>query len=237
LILRPGAGTLFLITQPDHAGLAADLVEHFQGFAARPRRDAIHLAVREHDSGWRDLDEAIAFDDATGRPLDFMTVAETVKQEVWAKAIDAVRQTSPYAAALIAEHALFVYQANRVKPAWRGFFETLERRRTLLLADAGVSREDLTDDYRFVGLADLLSLAFCNAWDEPRERLGHTVRCAGDEVIVHPPLIGPTPVPFAVSGRRVGDKRYASLGELRAALKATPIERLTGHARSEDTPR
>jgi hypothetical protein len=237
LILRPGAGTLFFITQPDHASLAADLVEHFQGFAARPRRDAIRLAVREHDSGWRDLDEAIAFDNANGRPLDFMTVPGQVKQEVWPTAIDHVRQTSPYAAALIAEHALFVYQANRVKPEWRDFFETLERRRTSLLTDAGVSREDLADDYRFVGLADLLSLAFCNGWHEPRERLGHTVRCAGDEVIVSPALIGPTLVPLAVSGRRVADKRYASLGELRAALKATPIERLTGHARGEDTPR
>ena len=237
MILRPGDGTLFFITQPDHARLAAGLVDHFEGFAVRPRRDAIRLAVREHDSGWRDLDEAIAFDDTNGRPLDFMTVPETVKQEVWPKAIDAVQQTSAYAAALIAEHALFVYQANRGKAEWLHFFETLERRRTSLLADAGVSREDLADDYRFVGLADLLSLAFCTGWHEPRERLGHTVRCTGDEVIISPALIGPTPVPFAVSGRRVADRRYASLGDLRAALKATPIERLTGHARGEDAPR
>ena len=236
MILRPGAGTLLFITQPDHASLAADLVEHFADFATHPRRDEVLLAVREHDRGWRELDDEIVFDDETGRPLDFMTVPERMKQDVWPIAIDHVRRTSPYAATLIAEHALFVYQANRVKPEWRTFFETLERRRTSLLDDAGISREDLARDYPFVGLADLLSLSFCNAWREARERLGHRVRCEGDEVIVSPAVMGSTPVPFAIPGRRIPDRRYASLAALRAALDAAPIERLTGRARGEDGP-
>ena len=237
MILRPDAGTLFFITQPDHASLAADLVEHFADFAAHPRRAGIRLAVREHDSGWRDLDDELVFDDETGRPLDFMTVPERMKQEVWPIAIDRVRPTSPYAAALIAEHALFVYQANRVKAEWRPFFESLERQRTSLLADARISREDLTGDYFFVGLADLVSLSFCNHWREPRERLGHRVRCEKDEVIVSPAIISGTQVSIGIPGRRIADRQYASRGELRAAVEAAPVERLTGRARGEDAPR
>jgi hypothetical protein len=235
LILRPEPGSLLFITQPDHALAAALLVEHFDGFVTHPRRAAILLAVREHDNGWRELDDRVVFDDENGGALGFMNVPEPVKQEVWPLGVDRLAPVSAYAAALVAEHALFVHDGHRDTPEWRGFFETLERRRASLLAASGVSREDLQRDYPFLAVADLMSLSFCHGWQESRERFGRSVRCEGNGVIVTPSIIGSERIALAIPGRRVAERRYASRAELRAALAAAPIERVTGYARGRDT--
>jgi hypothetical protein len=232
VIIRRQAESLLFITQPDHAAAAADLVAHFDGFAANPRRQDIHLAVLEHDAGWHGLDDEIVFDAQAGRALDFMGAPEPVKQSVWPIAVDRLADRAPYAAALIAEHAVFVYSANRDKPEWQPFFAPLEDRRNQLLARAGVPLETLKADYPFLGVADLVSLSFCNGWTEPRERFGRSVRCEGAAVQMTPSLLPAAPVPVRVRARRVPDRRYASADELRAVLAAASPEFLAGVARS-----
>ena len=122
MIVRPESGSLLFITQPDHAVLAADLADRFDGLDAHPRRDEIRLAVREHDNGWRELDDEIVFDAVNGRALDFITAPESLKQSVWPLGIDRLAAESAYAAALVAAHALFVYSAHRGEEDWRAFF-------------------------------------------------------------------------------------------------------------------
>jgi hypothetical protein len=225
---------VLFITQPDHAILAADVARHFDRLDEHPRRDMILLAAREHDNGWHEPDEALVFDDESGRALDFIGVTDALKQSVWPVAIDRVAVRSLYAAALIAEHAAFVYGANRDKPAWRGFFEDMERRRDDLLRRAEVPRDTLADDYRFVALADLISLSFCNGWTEPRERFGHRVWSESDAVVVSPAIVPRAPIAIRVRARRIADRRYGSAAELRRTLDAAPVEWIDGHARGRD---
>jgi len=232
VIIRPQHGALLFMTQPDHAAAAADLVQHFDGFSTNPRRVEIHLAVREHDSGWHELDRDLVFDAASGRAHDFMTVPEPLKQSVWATAIDGVAPKSPYAAALIAEHASFVYSANRGKPEWDTFFSAMESRRTDLLARSGVPLETLLADYPFLGIADLLSLSFCHCWETPKERFGRSVSCEGAAVTMTPSLLSATPIPVRVRTRRMPDMRFDSHEALREALERAPAEFLTGIARA-----
>ena len=179
MIIRPQQGSLLFITQPDHAAAAADLVAHFDGFADNPRRQQIHLAVRDHDCGWQELDDDVVFDDASGRALDFLGVPEPFKRSVWPSAIERLADRAPYAAALIAEHAIFVYSANLGKPDWQSFFSDLEGRRAKLLTMCGVTLDTLKQDYPFLGIADLLSLSFCHGWTEPKERFGQSICCDG----------------------------------------------------------
>ena len=232
VIIRPQQGSLLFITQPDHAAAAADLVQHFEAFATNPRRIEIHLAVREHDSGWHELDRDLVFDSTRGKAHDFMTVPEPLKQCVWPKAVEHVAPRSPYAAALIAEHALFVYSGNRGKPEWDTFFSTMEARRTALLARAGVPLDTLLADYPFLGIADLLSLSFCHCWETARERFGRSVVCEGAAVTMTPSLLPVTPVPVRVRMRRIPDVSFASHEALREALDRAPAEFLTGVARA-----
>jgi hypothetical protein len=232
VIIRPHHGSLLFITQPDHAAAAADLVQHFEGFATNPRRVEIHLAVREHDSGWHDLDRDLVFDDSRGKAHDFITVPEPLKQYVWPNAIDQVLPRSPYAAALIAEHALFVYSGNRGKPEWDTFFNAMEARRTDLLARAGIPLETLLADYPLLGIADLLSLSFCHCWETPRERFGRSVVCEGAAVTMTPWRLPAASVPVRVRMRRLPDTSFASREALREALERAPAEFLTGVARA-----
>jgi hypothetical protein len=231
VIIRRQDDSLLFITQPDHAAAAADLVAQFDGFAGNPRRQDIHLAVLEHDAGWQVLDDEIVFDAGSGRALDFMGAPEPLKQSVWPIAVERLADRAAYAAALIAEHAVFVYHANRDKPEWQPFFAPLEDRRTQLLARCGVPLETLKADYPLVGVADLLSLSFCHGWTEPRERFGRSVRCDGAAVEMTPSLLPAAPVPVRVRARRVADRRYASSAELRDALAAASPEFLAGVAR------
>jgi len=231
VIIRPQHGSLLFITQPDHAAAAADLVTQFDGFAANPRRGDIHLAAFEHDCGWRELDEDLVFDGATGKALDFIGVPAASKRSVWPLAIDAVAPRSTYAAALIAEHAVFVYSSNRGTADWDPFFDTIEKRRDELLDRSGVPLETLRGDYPLVGVADLLSLAFCHGWTETRQRFGRAIRCEHGAVTMTPSLLPAAPVPVRVRVRRVPAQRYASLRDLREALGGAPVEFLTGVAR------
>src|SRR4051794_26064601 len=153
------------MTQHDHARLAADLLDHWtaDGFASHPRRPDVLLSAREHDSGWREIDdEAPAFDTARGAALDFIAAPDVVKQSVWPRAVERVAAASPYAAALIAQHAIAVYQPHA--PQWQPFFDEMAARRDEQLARTGQSAGDLAGDYRYLSVVDLLSLAFCNGW-------------------------------------------------------------------------
>lgn len=234
MIIRPDQDQLIFMTQPDHASAAADLVAHFDGFASHPRRDEIALAVREHDHGWQAIDEELVFDPAAGRALDFITVPDTHKRSVWPIAVERLAARSTYAAALVAEHALYVYEANRGKPDWAPHFADLEQRRTILLERSGVPLEMLREDYPFVAVADLLSLATCLRWPGTHERFGRSVRSEADAITVAPALLS-APVRVAVKARRVANRRYASAAELRDTLDRAPIESVPCLVRNQET--
>src|SRR5919109_186080 len=125
MIIRREGTSLLFVTQPDHARLAADLLAQWKGLADHPRRAALLLAAREHDNGWRELDEELVFDASEGRAFDFITAPDPVKHEVWPRGVDRLADTSPYAAALVAQHAIFVYNSHRDEPGWARFFAGL----------------------------------------------------------------------------------------------------------------
>ena len=121
MIVRPFADRLELITQPDHARLARTIMDHCVPLQNRTRRDAILLAISEHDSGWAGPDAAPVVNPATGRVFDFMNAPPGVRQAVWPRSIAAL-EGDPWAAALVAQHALTVYDRFRSDRDWTSFF-------------------------------------------------------------------------------------------------------------------
>src|SRR5919204_4119302 len=162
MIVRPAAGSHLLITQPDHAALSARIIRRWiaDGFPTSPRRDVILLAVEQHDNGWQEIDDAPLVDPATGRLLDFMNAPDATRQGIWPRGVERLSHT-PYAAALVAQHALHVYDHYRPRRDWAPFFAEMETLRNRhLLAAAPLTMDDLRGDYAFVRLGDLISLAF-----------------------------------------------------------------------------
>ncbi len=164
MIVRSANGGVHLITQPDHAALAGRIMEHWRPLASGPRRDSILLAVAEHDNGWREPDAEPALD-AEGRIADFVNAAPEVRQGVWPRAIARLEQ-DPWAAALVAHHAVTVYDRFRTNPEWATFFGEMEASRDALVDGSGHTLDELARDYVYVRLGDLISLTFCTGWDD-----------------------------------------------------------------------
>jgi Protein of unknown function (DUF3891) len=206
MILRPNGPTRVAITQPDHAALAAHIMRSWRanGLPTSPRRDAIVLAVAEHDNGWREIDAQRLIDPATGAVLDFMTVSGDIKRSVWPRAI-ARLAAAPFSAALVAHHAAHVYSRYRTDPEWASFFPEMETLRDRHLDVAGVSMRELLDDYVFLRIGDLASLTFCTATDMRAGEFGYDVRLERDTVIVTPDPFEGEAVPLHISGRDLRD--------------------------------
>ena len=229
MIVRPGEDAVHLITQPDHAALAREIMEHCESLAERPRLQSILHAIGEHDNGWREPDEAPAMDAATGAILDFVNASVDVRQGVWPRGVARLGD-DPWAAALVAEHAIVVYDRFRSDAAWTSFFAEMEATRDRWIGVAGLELGDLQADYRFVRLGDLVSLAFCTGWTEPQRCYEWSVQLHGSRVVVQPDPFGGLDLPFEVSARQLTTARFEFVEEFRVALRRAPVVTLRGVA-------
>lgn len=216
MIVRRGDGVLHLITQPDHAALARRLMAFWPSLSTSERRRDILTAIEHHDRGWRESDASPTVDPSTGGVRDFLHAPLEVRQGVWPVSVGLLA-AAPWAAALVAHHALSVYDRFRSDSDWQDFFPRLTALRDEHLARSGGDLPSLVRDYIYLRLGDLLSLAFCTAATTP-ERLGPwTIRRHGSRVHVDPsPFV--LDVPFAIEAREIPDVPYPDDAALRAAI-------------------
>ena len=229
MIVQQDLTELVLIRQPDHAALAVDLIAAWtrEGLPANLRRHQILLATGAHDDGWEAEDAAMEID-ADGAPVDFIAASPGVKHRVWPRCLDRLEDT-PYVAALVAQHALTVYRDNREKPEWQPFFDDMARRRTDLLARCPAQARETTDaDYRFVRMADILSLIFCKGWRQPYDHDGYHIAVDAGALTVTPDPFAGAHVPIRVAARRIPNRRYDSAATLRATIAAAPFVFIEG---------
>jgi hypothetical protein len=227
MIIRPANGSQLLITQPDHAALAADIMRHWQadGLPDSPRRALILFAICEHDNGWAEVDAAPIVDASSGRILDFVNAPDVVRRDVWPRGVERLA-AMPYAAALLAQHALHIYRRYHAASEWAPFFLEMQAARDRHLeAVAAVTLDDLLRDYFFLRIGDLASLTFCNGWtDIQTDESGYAVHLEGARLIVTPDPFGGAVVPIEVCGREVPNHPFGSAEEARAALSgARPV--------------
>ncbi len=227
MIVRIGPGGIQLITQPDHAHLARRVMEHCTPLAARPRRDAILHAIAEHDNGWAEEDAAPRVNSATGQIVDFVNASEAVRQAVWPRGVQRLAH-DPWAAALVAQHAMKVYDRYRTEPGWAPFFARMKALRDEMMGASGGTLDDLALDYTFVRLADLISLTFCAGWTDEQSFGGWTVRLSGANVVVAPDPFDVAAIPLDVAAKVLHHERYASDEALRMALSEATSTTLRG---------
>ncbi len=228
MIVRLAGSGCVLITQPDHAQLARRIMEHCVPLLVNPRRDSILRAIGDHDEGWREFDAEPTVDMRTDDVVDFIHAPVSVRQGVWPRATAALAD-DPYAAALVANHALFVYDRFRTDAAWTAFFAGMDASRRQMLQASGFSLEQLLEDYAFLRLGDLISLAFCTGSTAAQTFRNWTVQLSGPRVIVTPGIFGGAPVTFEVRARAVMPP-FASDAELREALGRSVTAILQGEA-------
>ena len=227
MIVREDDSSLWLITQPDHAQLAGQIMAQCAALRAHPRRETILRAVTEHDIGWRDVDAAPRLRPGHSVIADFITIADDVRREIWPRAV-AMLADEPYAAALVAQHALTAYGRYRGEPGWSTFFRTMEDLRDAQLKTSRLTPAELDADYPFVRLGDVISLAFCTGSDalqvEPwRVKVSDRLR-----VVVTPDPFDGVIIPVAIRARQIASRPYGSDDDLRQAVSAACAVTLSG---------
>jgi hypothetical protein len=101
-----------LIGQPDHAALSRHIMTYWRELDSHPRRESILLAIGEHDNGWREPDASPSLDPASGRAHELINAPAAVRQGVWPRGVERLSH-DPWAAALVAEHALWRSRSTR----------------------------------------------------------------------------------------------------------------------------
>ena len=227
MIVRRADGRVQLITQPDHAHLAGRIMQHASGLAHHPRRAPVLRAVADHDNGWAEEDALPAADRETGAILDFVNAPLTVRHRVWPRGVARLAH-DPWAAALVAQHAITVYDRFRPEREWTPFFAEMEDERDAMLHASGLSLDDLLPDYAFVRLGDLISLTFCTGWTEQQRFEEWTVELAGDHVLVTPDPFDGLVIDIEVEAREIPERSWGSNDELREALRGAEPRVLRG---------
>jgi hypothetical protein len=227
VIVRPVPDGVHLITQPDHAHLARRIMEHCVPLAARPRRDAILHAIAEHDNGWAEEDAAPTLNPQTGNVVDFVSAPLSVRQAVWPRGVARLAD-NPWVAALVAQHALTVYDRFRSEAEWTSFFAEMEAARDAMLRASRMPLDDLVADYRFVRLADLISLTFCTGWTDEHRFDDWTIQLSGTRVVVIPDAFGGVTIPIEINAREIRNQPFRPDAELRHALSEADTTTLRG---------
>jgi hypothetical protein len=229
MIVRPFEDSLLLITQPDHAHLAGAVMARAAGLQSHPRRQSILLAISEHDNGWAEPD-AEPIIGPSGDVADFISAPIPVRHGVWPRAVLNLA-SDPWAAALVAQHALTVYDRFRSDDAWTQFFADMAALRDNRLARTSRPLDDLVADYAFVRLGDLISLTFCTGWTTPQHYAEWTVQRDEDTVMVTPDACGGQTITIEIAGTEIPSRAYESDRDLREEIGKGVKRRLSGAVR------
>jgi Protein of unknown function (DUF3891) len=202
-------------------------MEHCVPLASRPRRQAILHAIDEHDNGWAEPDAAPTLSSDTGRVVDFVSAPLNVRQTVWPRGV-ARLSDDPWAAALVAQHALTIYDRFRPDPEWTSFFAEMEAARDAMVRASEWPLDDLLSDYALVRLADLISLTFCTGWTDEQRFGDWTIKLSGTRVVVSPDAFGGMKIPIEITAKEIRNQPFRSDAELHRAWSEAKTTTLRG---------
>jgi hypothetical protein len=235
MIIRRLSSSLQLITQPQHAALAARIMREWDAvhFPDSPRKASILRALEQHDNGWDEGDEALVVDEQTGELIDFDNLPDWLKRDASMCGIERLTH-DPYAAALVAQHRLHVYRQYVDVSEWRPFFDVVRKVRDTQLHAARLgSFDQLLRDYAFVRAGDLASLAFCNNWTTAADPdgCGYTIRLDGATLRLTPDPFGGLTIAIAIDAHEIASQRFASAEEARRVVASAKVVTLNGLVR------
>ncbi len=152
-----------VVTQNDHAALAADLLGlwRYGGIADHPLRQEVLWATREHDNGWRESD-ASPLPRTDFGIVDFRGIPDPLRQEIWLRGTARSIEQNSLAGALIAQHNLDLHAEQRNDPGWGEFFSELDDW-VLELEQDNERLGEIRNLYPHLQRADSLSLALCQS--------------------------------------------------------------------------
>lgn len=186
MIVRDNGDSFIMMTQHDHAQVSGRCAEVWcdSFFRGREMREAVELAIRQHDRGWIGQDEQPLWHVEKGAPYSFMDLPSAYKLSLYEKGIDEVEAMDAYAALLCSEHYVR-FTARSSKQASQQFVKRERVRQARLQQKLGTAyiHDDFLFHYDLLAFCDNVSLYIC--LNEPGAR--------GDQV--HPFYLKGLPIP------------------------------------------
>lgn len=181
---RPAEKKSFLITQEEHADLAAQFAAHWgnERFARLAPYDTMVFATVYHDSQHRDIEAALPINVETGLPYGFRATPPAYDKAEWLRNnIAWVEARDPYAGLIVSMHHSGLKQnrygvirslntpvtSNRkpLSPDTEAMVRAMEQeQRDKIEAFASrdpAARDQIQTNYRLFQVFDMLSLYFC----------------------------------------------------------------------------
>ncbi|MDA8019904.1 MAG: DUF3891 family protein [Thermoanaerobaculia bacterium] len=231
LPLRSSAGSrrLQLVTQTDHAAFSAEVLSLWRedGLPGNPRRQALLRGTREHDNGWAEADSAPRRRE-DGVPHDFRSIPREVRLEIFQRAVLRKAEEDPEAWVYVVRHARELHRGDPSDEAWDEALDHWLELEDELRAKAGLTEEELAADYRYLQIADSLSLTACLRRSEPQRVCGVRMFVREDAASERDPGMAITlhlePFPFAgsttfqVRCRVIPDRYYSGDADLAVEL-------------------
>jgi len=241
MIRRNAGDDWLLISQVEHARIAAEIAAAWghEQQPALPLRGLLLHAIRHHDDGWTDWEQAPTLVPETGEPRNFLEMPLPTAVEIWSRSIDLCARHSAWCGlwvsrhfAALAEHARDHREARSDRDAASTFLQVQsERQRHWRCQLAGNPDADNLRSLEETGYAwlrwfDLLSLWLCCHEHSEPEAL--TVPGAGcielipaneHAVMLCPYPLRPTSLRITVPAVRIPRCRFNSDDELRQALR------------------
>ncbi len=229
MILQHRPDGIIAIKQQDHAAFAAFLLEHWAGhnFAHDPEREAILLATREHDNGWRVWDAAPRLDEATGLPVNLTHVTPEESLAIWRRGTATFLESDPFVALLITHHGYSIHEiAHKRQPEWKDFFTEFAQLRAELRTRLGLEHPQVERAYSYLRMADWFSLMYCLHHDlgaeRPEQYGGYQFRRVAEELQFKPYPFDTRRLEYRLPVYPLRPEGYPDLGALRADL-ITPV--------------
>lgn len=106
MIIRERSNEVVMIKQNDHAQISGMFASNWKEdlFPGEPKRNAVELAVAEHDRGWIHVDNKPKLNEITQLPFSFMDYPVAEKLIFYKSGIDEVERMDPYACLLCSYH-------------------------------------------------------------------------------------------------------------------------------------
>ena len=249
MIRRDDGNDWLLISQIDHARLAADIATVWgrDEIVELPNCDQLVTAIRKHDDGWRDWELTPQIDPVNGRPRSFTEMPMDVATGIWNQSIEVCRADSALAAAWVSRHFCELGErARENRDEASADIAAIDRflnqqatqlakwRNEIPLEASGEDVESLVETgYKYVQFFDWLSLWICCARRSqptnmtiPAGKQITLTPCGDTEFAIAPFPLSIDRLPLTVTARRIPASKYSSDSELHTAIAATPVEHL-----------
>jgi hypothetical protein len=163
MIVRERESEFVMIEQDNHAAVSGELIKGLKAHCCDedPLWDAVEYAIRNHDYGWKLLDQSPFWNDKKQMPFTFTDFPNPPKTVFYKHGIDAVEKSEPYAA-LLCSHHYSQFLLHDSSPAAKEFIQMEEKRCIRLMKTiAAFDHQRFLFHYGLLQLCDNLSLYIC----------------------------------------------------------------------------